>query len=168
MFHKCLDNIITTASSLDDNPVALDSNLQPMPGTWRWQNAGNTPKLSSQHKASHSSVTTGQCVKWNQKVTLIIKVPPLNDKWHYTKIEAIIQLADFRHETSGNLKENILPACVSNSHIGMVGQQEKSKVPHHPFASITTPHEIHHKPMLVCDSNFTVSETAECDVSIAL
>ena len=34
----------------------------------------------------------------------------------------------------------------------VVGQQERSKVPCHPFTSNTTPHEIHHGPMLVCDS----------------
>ena len=55
------------------------------------------------------------------------------------QIEAIIQLVDFRHETSGNLKENMLPACVTNSHIGVVEQQEKLNVPCNPFASITTP-----------------------------
>ena len=77
---------------------------------------------------------------------------PLNGKGHYMGIEAINQVVDFRHKTSDNLKENILPACVSDPHIGVVGQQERSKVPCRPFTSITTPPEIHHKPMLVCDS----------------
>ena len=68
-------------------------------------------------------------------------------------IEAITQLADFRHKISENLKENVLSTCVSDSHIGVVGQQERLKVPYHPFASITTPHhEIYHKPTLACDS----------------
>ena len=54
-------------------------------------------------------------------------------------IDTINHLVDFRHNTSENLKENVLPACVSDSHIEVVGQQERSKVPHHPFAAITTP-----------------------------
>ena len=54
-------------------------------------------------------------------------------------IETIKQLADFRHKTSGNPKENVLPAYVSNSHIGVVGQQEMSQVSCHPFTSITQP-----------------------------
>ena len=67
-------------------------------------------------------------------------------------ISAITKLADFRCKTSDNLREKILPACVSDSHIGVVGQQERLKVPHHPFTSITNPPEIHHKPTLVSDS----------------
>ena len=52
MFHvpQTLENIITAASSLDDDPVAIESGLQSIPGTWRWQNDGTTLKLSSQHK----------------------------------------------------------------------------------------------------------------------
>ena len=49
-----LENIITAASSLDDDPVAIGSGLHSIPGTWKWQNVGNTPKLSSQHKTFHS------------------------------------------------------------------------------------------------------------------
>ena len=72
---QTFENIITTAPSLDNNPVSIGSSFQSMPGTWRWHNIGTAPKLSSQHKASHSLVTTGQCVKWNQNIMLIIKLP---------------------------------------------------------------------------------------------
>ena len=147
---QTFENIITTAPSLDDIPVSIGSTFQSIPGTWRWHNAGTTPKLSSQHEASHSLVTIGQCVKWNQNVMLIIEPIPPNGKRHYMGIEAINQLVDFRHKTSESLKENVFTAC--DSYIGVVGQQERLQVPHHPFASITTPHKIHHKPMLVCDS----------------
>ena len=136
---QMLENIITAASSLSEDPVVIGSSFQSMPGTWRWQNIGTTPKLSSQHKTSHSLVTTGQCVKWNQNIMLIIKLPLPNGKWHYMGIDAINQLVDFRHNTSDNLRENVLPACVSDSHIGVAGQQERSKVPHHPFPSTTKP-----------------------------
>ena len=78
---QMLENIITAASSLDDDPVMIGSSFQAMPGTHSWQNIGTTPKLSSQHKVSHSLVTTGQCMKGNQNIMLIIKLPP-NGKWH--------------------------------------------------------------------------------------
>ena len=51
---QALENIITAAPSLDDDPVAIASGLQSMPGTWSWQNGGNTKQLSSQHKTFHS------------------------------------------------------------------------------------------------------------------
>ena len=122
---QTLENIITAASSLDGDPVVIGSSFQSIPGTWRWQNIGTTPKLSLQHKAFHSLVTTGQCVKWDQNVMLIIKLPP-NDKWHYTGIEAINQLAEFRQKTSNNLRENVLPACVSDSNSKLASAQTKN------------------------------------------
>ena len=51
---ETLDNIITEAIRLHNDPVAIVLVFQP--GTSRWQNAF-TPKLSSQHKTSLTYVT---------------------------------------------------------------------------------------------------------------